>query len=420
MSETKKITSDSLVDATDEDGVVHDLFCLENLEFLEVAKDLYSETVDFCYIDPPYNTGGNPSFLYKDSFHQKGDPDRHQSWLAFMKPRLQGLIPLLKGTGVVAISIDDSEVHRLRMVCDELFGENNFVAQVIVDGGAMKNNAKLVSTTHEYLLIYAKNHTKLLRSEAKWRTERDGIKVLRKKELALRKKHKKDYAAMATELKDWMKTSKLSKRLRVFYNVDESGLYTYADLSTPNSKKFYDYPHPITGKPVQVPSRGWGPTYEKLQEMEKAGEVLFFENETYQPMKKLYLKNGRDQAVRSILSYPSRTSTHLLESMLGRRSSFNNPKNLDYISYLVDVMSPEENGVVLDYFAGSGTTGHAVADLNAKGASRKFILCTNNENNIYDEVTKPRLVAAITGEWGNGTSHKNAGNGLQEHKVVSQ
>jgi adenine-specific DNA-methyltransferase len=401
-----------------EGKVTHDLFCVDNEKFLDYAAKPYASSIDFCYIDPPYNTGNSfrTGFTYHDAFHKKGDGNRHKSWLVFMKPRLKKTLPLLKKTGVIAISIDDSEIHRLRVLCDEVFGEKNFVAQIVVDGGAMKNNAKLLSVTHEYLLVYAKNLPALLASGRKWRVKRDGIDILRAKEKELRKKHKTDYTTLSLELKKWMKTSPLSKRLKVFYNADAGGLYTSADLSTPNSKRFYSYPHPITGKPVKTPSRGWGMDYGQLKAMAEAGEILFFEDEKRQPMKKLYLSDTNDQVVRSIMSFPSRTSTHLLEKMLGRRSSFSNPKNLDYISHLVDLICPKD-GVVLDYFAGSGTTGHAVENLNAStGATRKFILCTNNENKIYDDVTKPRLIAAVTGFWGDGSKHKFSGEGLSEFR----
>jgi adenine-specific DNA-methyltransferase len=414
--ENSRTLHKTVVPPRDKDGITHQLYCMDNVEFLDLVTDEKNNTIDFCYLDPPYNTGGSfkSGFTYHDSFKNKGDKSKHVGWLAFMRPRLEGLVPLLKETGVVAISIDDSEVHHLRMLCDEVFGESNFVAQVVVDNGAMKNNAKLISTTHEYLLIYAKNLSVLLKTGMLWRTERTGMKVLRAKERKLRKAHKNDFVTMSAELKLWMKTAPLSKRLKVFYNIDENGLFTSADLSAPNSTKFYDYPHPVTKKPVKTPSRGWGMTYEKLEAMEKANEVLFFDDETKQPMKKLYLQDGKDQVIRSILNFPSRTSTHLLEKMLGRRSGFSNPKNLSFITHLVDTICPED-GVVLDYFAGSGTTGHAVIDLNtSKNATRTAILCTNNENNIYDEVTEPRLKAAITGKWGNGTQHEASLDGLSK------
>lgn len=395
----------------------HELYCMDNLTFLDSFNQKYEGTVDFCYIDPPYNTGNTDKngFTYNDFFYKEGDKDKHVGWFRFLTPRLEPAKKLLKETGVIAVSIDDSEVHRLRIEMDRIFGENNFIAQIVIDGGAMKNNARLVSVTHEYLLVYAKNLNKINSSKIKWRTKRDGIEKLREQEAILRKKHKKDYTKITEELKKWMKTSGLSKRLKVFYNADAKGLYTHADLSAPNSNKRFDYPHPITGKPVQVPSRGWGYTYEKLADLEAEGLIEFFDSHTQQPLKKHYLTDDKDQVVKSVISeFPARTSTHLLEKMLGKRSSFNNPKNLDFITFLVDMMCPTD-GVVMDYFAGSGTTGHAVIDLNmSENATRKFIMCTNNENNIYVDVTKPRILAALTGIWGNGSKHKPSEDGLNE------
>ena len=415
MNTGKEQFDEEIVVPVTGDMVSHELYCMDNEVFLSFAATEYVASIDFCYIDPPYNTGrdGKTGFTYNDSFHVKGDVNRHASWLAFMRPRLEGLLPVLKDTGVVAISIDDSEIHHLRLLCDEIFGEQNFVAQMIIDGGAMKNNARLISTTHEYLLVYAKSLKALNKSDITWREEREGISILRDKEAKLRKIHKTDYAAITGALKIWVKTAPIPKRLKSFFNADASGLYTHADLSSPNSKQFYDYLHPVTGKPVKTPSRGWAYAYDNLDALAKRGEIDFFVDESYQPLKKHYLKDGKDQVIKSVHAFSARSSTHLLENMLGRRSSFNNPKNLEFISYLVDTMCPED-GVVLDYFAGSGTTGHAVIDLNKNSsASRKAILCSKDENAILETVTIPRLQAALTGQWGNGTKHKASVDGLK-------
>lgn len=398
-------------------NITHEIYCMDNLTFLKHAQTVYIDSIDFCYLDLPYNTGNThkDGFTYNDKFYTPTDENKHTSWLTFMKERLTQLKPLLKETGILTISIDDSEIHHLRILLDKIFGEQNFIAQMVIDGGAMKNNARFISTTHEYLLVYAKNLNVLNKTNIKWRTHRDGIDLLLKQEKLLRKQYGKDYKQMTTALREWMKTSNLSKRLKLFYNVDEKGLYTFADLSAPNSKQHYDYPHPVTGKPVKKPSRGWAYSFDRLDEMAWRGEIEFFDNETWQPLKKHYLEDTEDQVVKSVLGeFPARSSTHLLEHMLGRRSSFNNPKNLDFIKFLIKTMCPTD-GVVLDFFAGSGTTAHAVLELNKNGGQRTSVSCTNNENNIYVDVLKPRIIAAATGIWGDGSTHVSTSENLVEY-----
>ena len=396
------------------DVIEHTLINGENLKTLIALGDSIKGKVDLCYIDPPYNTGNstNTGFTYKDSFKNKEDRESHSTWLTFMYDRLVMTKSLLSEKGVLAISIDDSEVHYLRLLCDEIFGEINFIAQIVVDGGNIKNNARFISITHEYLLVYAKDLNKLGKSKVKWRTRRDGVELLLKEYEELKKKHKTNYPAITKDLKKWVKTALLSNRLKVFFNADIRGLYTYADLSAPGDGARYRVLHPVTKKPCQIPSRGWGLTEEKLLQLIETDMVIFGKDEKAQPLKKLYLKDEADQVARSVLAYPSRSSTHLLEKILGRRKSFNNPKNLEFITDMVSLMCPED-GLVLDYFAGSGTTGHAVLNLNKEGAERRFILITKNENKIFNEVTYPRLKAVITGKWLDDSEHKSIANNLR-------
>ena len=370
--------------------LTHLLIESENLEFLinELKNNEFGlqNSIDLCYIDPPYNTGNTEAtnFTYNDSF-------KKDEWYEFMKSRLLPLKALLRKTGVIITSIDDSEVHHLRVLMDEVFGARNFIAQLVIDGGNPKNNARYFSVTHEYMLVYANNINELGKSGIKWRKEREGIDDLLHEYEKL-KKGKKTNSEITAHLKVWIKTQPFSKRLKVFYNADNKGLYTYADLSTPGQGGQYDVMHPLTHKACQIPSRGWGLSEEKMLKLISDDMILFGVDEKAQPLKKLYLKNTKDQVQKAILEYPSRSSTHLLEKLLGRRSSFNNAKNLQMMKDIISLTVPK-NGIVLDYFAGSGTTGHAVLELNRENKEeRKFVLVTNNENNIFVTVTKPRLL----------------------------
>ncbi len=343
--------------------------------------------VDTCYLDPPYNTGNTNStgFTYHDKF---GDDE----WISMMRERIAPLKTLLKSTGIVVMSIDDSEVARLRLLLDDIFGKQNFIAQLTIDGGAYKNNSRFFSVTHEYMLVYANNLTQLNKSGVKWRKQRDGVEILLNKYRELKDAGNTD-EQITRVLKSWVKTQPLSPRLKVFYNVESRGLYTYADLSVPGNRYEYTILHPVTGKPVQEPSRGWGLSLNRFQELQADNQIIWGDDETKQPLKKVFLKAENDQLMKSVLEYPARSSTHLLERLLGKRTSFNNPKNLQMMKDIIDYTTPT-NGIVLDYFGGSGSTLHAIMELNAENYStRRGFLVTNNENNIFDEVTLPRIQA---------------------------
>lgn len=364
----------------------HLLIQSENLQWLEDQTTHNTlqllGNVDTIYIDPPYNTKNN-TLTYNDNRTQK-------DWVDFMEKRLMLLKNFLTPTGVILVSIDDSEIHHLRILLDQIFGAQNFIAQLIIDGGANKNNANFFSTTHEYVLVYGNNVSKMKQTKTKWRQKREGTDLLLNEYEKL-KKEGHTVKQITTHMKQWVKTQPLTPRLKKFYNADDKGLYTYADLSVPGNRHQYEVLHPVTGKPVLEPSRGWGVSETKFKELVAADLIIWGDDENKQPLKKLYLTDKKDQLMKSVLAYPARTPTHQLEKMLGKRTAFTHPKNLQLIKDLIDYVTPTD-GVVVDVFAGTGTTGHAIVDLNEEqNTARRYVLVTNNENNIFDNVTKPRL-----------------------------
>lgn len=364
----------------------HLLIQSENLQWLEDQTTHNTlqllGNVDTIYIDPPYNTKNN-TLTYNDNRTQK-------DWVDFMEKRLMLLKNFLTPTGVILVSIDDSEIHHLRILLDQIFGAQNFIAQLIIDGGANKNNVNFFSTTHEYILVYGNNVSKMKQTKTKWRQKREGTDLLLNEYEKL-KKEGYTVKQITTHMKQWVKTQPLTPRLKKFYNADDKGLYTYADLSVPGNRYQYEVLHPVTGKPVLEPSRGWGVSETKFKELVAADLIIWGDDENKQPLKKLYLTDKKDQLMKSVLAYPARTPTHQLEKMLGKRTAFTHPKNLQLIKDLIDYVTPTD-GVVVDVFAGTGTTGHAIVDLNEEqNTARRYVLVTNNENNIFDNVTKPRL-----------------------------
>lgn len=367
----------------------------ENLAFLREQGQSLLNRVDFIYLDPPNNEAAFRSGA--------GDfrLEEHARWVDFMQLRIEAAHPLLKPTGVIAVSIRDADMPRLRLLMDGVFGEANFIGMITIDTGNVTNNARLLSASHEYLLLYAKSMQSLLKSGVKWRTTREGLSSVRLQEKKLRAQHGTDYETMTSVLKDWLKGQNLPPRLKKFNSVDARGLYAYSDLSAPKNGLHYAVINPHTGGEVAIPSRGWGVSEETFLELAATDNIIWGATDKHQPLKKLYLKDTPDQVVRTVMNLPSRSPQRLLKRILGEAVSFSEAKDLDFMKYLIDVFTPDD-ALVLDFFAGSGTTGHAILELNYENPSvskRQFILVNNDEGGVFSKVLLPRLQAVISGKW---------------------
>lgn len=368
----------------------------ENLAFLMEQGQPFKGLVDFIYLDPPDNAGRSRSLT-----NPKPTKRGHEKWLQFMQPRIAASKPYLKPEGVIAVSIGDSELPRLRIIMDDVFGESNFIGMITIDTGNVTNNARFLSSSHEYLLLYAKNMPALLKSGIKWRTTREGLAAVRRQEKKLRTKFSTNYAEMSEELKEWFKSQDLPVRLKQFNGVDSRGLYAYSDLSAPKNGLTYDVVNPNTGNSVAVPSRGWGVSEETFLELIETDNIIWGATDKQQPLKKLYLKDTPDQVVRTVMNLPSRSPERLLHHILGKEISYAQSKDLDFMKYLIEVFTGE-NALIMDFFAGSGTTGHAVLELNYENpdsSKRQFILVSNDEHEVFSKVLLPRLEAVISGKW---------------------
>ena len=362
----------------------------DNLASLKLLEKTHAGKIDLIYIDPPYNTG-NKDFVYDDAFIDSNDTFRHSKWLSFMEKRLLLAKNILSDNGVIFISIDDNEQANIKVLCDRLFGESNFVAQFIVASNSTKNNAKYVSVSHEYLLCYAKNFVSLGQP---WQVKKNNVD-----EFAKRAKQLVDRKLSQEEIhKELLELVKYPR----FYDLDH---YTYADekgiyqtdnpggVSNGNTKTRLI--HPITHKACAIPNGGWRYKEAELLRMYNEGLFSFGEDENIVPRPKRYLKDYLTQIPKSVLFFDSQASTKWLKA---QKLPFDFPKALEYIQFIIS-MYPKKSFTILDFFAGSGTTGHAVMKLNAEdGGERKFILCTNNENNICREVTYERIKRVIDKE----------------------
>ena len=383
----------------DADAPNHILIEGDNLEALTALAYTHEGKIDVIYIDPPYNTG-NKDFVYNDQFVDKEDSYRHSKWLSFMSKRLRIAKRLLSDKGVIFISIDDNEQAQLKLLCDEIFGGNNFIATLIWAAGR-KNDSKHVSISHEYILCYVCSIEYLKQNNIVWKEKKQGIEDIYKAATTIKRKCANDYKMMSNCLKEWYKTlpdNHPAKNHSHYNCIDERGIYFPSDISWPGGGgPKYTILHPITHKPVKIPNRGWVyPTKERMDEIISMGLVHFGEDENSVPCKKTYLSENEYSTPYSVFYQDGRAATKRLRNLMGY-AAFQNPKDEEILQNLLSFSSTKES-TILDFFAGSGTTLHATMQLNAEdGGKRKCILVTNNENNICEEVTYERNKRVIQG-----------------------
>ena len=384
----------------DNGGQMNFLIEGDNLASLKLLEKTHKGKIDLIYIDPPYNTG-NKDFVYDDRFIDKNDLFSHSKWLSFIKHRLLIARNLLTKRGAIFISIDDNEQSPLKVLCDEIFGAENFVTCLIWAAGR-KNDSKYISVSHEYMLCYVKSIEYLKTNKIVWKQRKQGIDDIYKEYEQLKKKYGSDYREMSSALKQWYKNLPENHHARnhSHYNfIDEAGIYFPSDISWPGGGgPKYEVLHPVTHRPVRVPNRGWVyPTKERMQEIISQNLVHFGDDETSVPCKKTYLKDNEMSTPYSVFYKDGRAATKRLRTIMGE-NVFQNPKDEEILESIIE-FAALDNSTILDFFAGSGTTGHAVMKLNAAdGGNRKFILCTNNENNICRDVTYERIKRVIDKE----------------------
>ena len=357
----------------------------DNLHSLKLLEKTHRGKIDVIYIDPPYNTG-NKDFKYNDSFVEKTDEYSHSKWLSFMSKRLELARNLLSEEGVIFISIDDKEQAQLKLLCDEIFGKYNFIANITRNTNSSKNQSLYISISHEYCLVYSKNDMVLAKKhkEKKWEVDKNNIEEYKK-----RIKKLQQMGLSTDEITDELKELTNYPRFIDFTNywyIDERGVYQKDNLGGVKNGNMTPIINPLTGKEDPIPPGGFRYKTEKLEELIKDNRIHFHTDGSL-PRLKRYLDENLKQRPKSIMSDDQRPDFSLLKKL---KIEFDNPKQMTFMMRILSIF--EKNSIFLDFFAGSGTTGHAIAELNKKdGGNRKYILCTNNENNICEEVTYQRL-----------------------------
>lgn len=369
----------------------------DNLEVLKILRETYLGKVKMIYIDPPYNTGND--FVYNDDFstsaneylETSGDVDDsgnrlflntstngrfHTDWLNMIYPRLALARSFLTEDGAIFISIDDNEQSNLKHVCDEIFGEQNFVTTFTWAAGR-KNDSKLVSVSHEYILCYVRSMDYLRDHSVKWRERKQGLDEIYAEYELLKKQYGTDYVSMSKELKKWYKSlesTNPSKNHKHYCNVDSRGIFFADNISWPGGGgPKYEVLHPETKKPVKVPSRGWLYSEKRLQELIDDDRVVFGDDENSVPCVKSYLREHETSAPYSVFYKDGRASTKRLRELM-EGDVFQNPKDEEIIQSLIQFCT-DKKSIVMDFFSGSASAAHATFLQNmVDGGDRSFIL----------------------------------------------
>ena len=370
----------------------------DNLEVLKLLQESYLNKVKMIYIDPPYNTGND--FIYHDDFSQASDEYQeesgevteegirlfkntdkngrfHSDWCSMIYSRLIVTRNFLTEDGVIFISIDENEVNTLKTICDEVFGSCNFVAELIWSAGR-KNDSKHISVSHEYILCYFKNAQYISDNKIVWREKKQGLEDIYAKYESLKRQHGNDCEQIEKELKSWYKglpDGHPAKDHAHYSRVDENGIYFADNISWPGGGgPKYNILHPVTRKPVKIPSRGWLTNEATMKEWIAQGRVAFGKDENGVPTLKSYLKDRELSVPYSVFYKDGRAASKRLATLLGEKV-FENPKDEEIIQRIIQFSGAEDGDIIMDFFSGSATTAHALFLANAdQNMNRKFIL----------------------------------------------
>ncbi|RRD92958.1 site-specific DNA-methyltransferase [Clostridiales bacterium COT073_COT-073] len=333
----------------------------DNLHSLKILEKTHKGKIDIIYIDPPYNTK-NKEFIYDDRMVGEDDGYRHSKWISFMQKRLEIALALLSKTGAIFISIDDNEQAELKMLCDSIFMESNYITSFIRKTKSMTgDDGNGLNIQHEYMLVYARD-------------------------------------------KSLLKFKGEPKNFDNYSNPDNdpNGIWCAADPSAKSGGEttYFAIKNPYTGRQDFPPKgRFWAFSKDTMEKYIESGRIKFKEKYPENQRGFIFKRYAETMEIKTMPvdslaftanEFMNSVATSELKNVLSR-GDFNYPKPTTFIKQLVKYAAHKE-ATILDFFAGSGTTGHAVIQLNQEdGGNRKYILCTNNENHICEEITYQRL-----------------------------
>jgi adenine-specific DNA-methyltransferase len=389
----------------------------DNLIALKALLPYYAGQVKCIYIDPPYNTGVDErsedgkrtGWVYNDNVNspeirdwlarvvgsEAEDLSRHDKWLCMMYPRLSLLHQFLRDDGVVFASIDEVEFANLRLLFDEIFGITNRVGTIIWDN-ATDNNPTNIAIEHEYILCYAKNKIRL---SPEWKSQNLEVK---ERLLQIGEDFVKRFPDQEKRQEAYTKWFRDNKNelwpFEDYKYIDNGGIFTgMRSVHNPGKEGYrYDVIHPVTNKPCKQPMMGYRFPQETLERLLKENRIIFGDNETKLIELKVYVRDYRAK-LSSLFSLDGRVGTNEIKSIFPTNNRpFDFPKPTALIEELIS-FTTEADDLVLDSFAGSGTTAHAVLKLNKQdGQNRRFIL-VEMKAKIAQEITAERVGRVVSG-----------------------
>lgn len=330
----------------------------DNLHSLKLLEKTHKGKIDVIYIDPPYNTG-NKDFMYSDDYVGSDDSYRHSKWLSFISERMYFAKKLMSESAFIFISIDEKEFAQLKILCDEIFGEDNYVNEIVWQKlSASKAQSSYFSNLHEKVLVYRKSNKAIMN---------------------------KLYLPVDSNDKSYPYIEKKTGR--------KWGSFDFTQKGDGEGKWFGEtYLEPPKGK-------HWIWSQERIDEGLKKDLIVFTKNGT--PRVKRYLDEKKGNLIGDIWI---ENGIAPLSANDKERVGFETQKPVSLIKRVLE--TEKKSATVLDFFAGSGTTAQAVLELNKEdGGNRKFILCTNNENNICEDITYQRVKTVITGKRKDGSEY---------------
>jgi len=403
---------------TDENEPTHILIEGDNYHALSVLNYTHKGKVDLIYIDPPYNTGSKDNvFIYDDKIIDKNDTYRHSKWLNFMFKRLELAKALMKDEATIYISIDDNSVSQLRLLCNKVFGEDNFIAILPTIMNLKGNQDQFgFAGTREYTIVFAKNKASALVKEFElddeemddWEEDEFGFfkRGAPMRATGAESKRENRPKMFYPILVDRESKEIIPIKDNEFKAIYDSTTKTFDDKHLLAIKEKYE----AEGFAVIIPQNDdgsygrwrWGWSNENKEKLKT--EVLLSEgNGSFSFYKKQRpsvgdLPSKKPKSLFYKAGYSSSTGTALLKRIFGNKKVFNNPKPVDLLKDII-LLGSNNNSLIVDFFAGSGTTAQAVLELNRDNpeSNRKLIVCTNNENEICETVTLPRIKSVIKG-----------------------
>lgn len=362
--------------------MLNKIYVGDNLNIFNSDKlDPLINKVDMVYIDPPYNNGSN--FSYNNS-------QDSENWCDYLSKRIFSSYKYMSETSAIFVSIDDKEFANLKHILDKIFGNGNFVGTFITRQ-SQRSNAKHINTVHEYVLCYAKNKKKL----SEFKIDRVNIpedktlidKLYYEVSCEFNKNgHISAYKLLQKLIKNYCLSYNITW-LRNYNNIDENGkIYFAKDLSTPSKPKAVDIPA-IKLHLAPLSTRGWS-SDKKFIDLYNKGRLVFKGDRPYE---KHYLEESQDSAP-SILNFYSRQGTNALKK-LGIYKLFDTPKPVEMIKFFIRLCCKKDS-IILDYFAGSGTTAQATYEVNREdNTNHKYVLIQLNEDinkktEVFEECVK--------------------------------